>query len=861
MKKDALLHGLLGVIKQPIFAKDTNFKFTFCNQAFADFLGKSTNEIIGNTVFQLFDEEQANAFHLADIELFHSGDSITNVAFIPAFDGKKHEVTISQNVLSGDNNEVLGIFGMIEEIPGTNQTNESNVNLKLSLSRLQATLDSTTDGILVVNNAGKITNYNKQFKVIFNVPDGIMESGNDSLALESVLKLFKYPDQFLSKVKYLYEHSELDSFDTLEFVDGRTIERFSCPQLLDGKPIGRVWSFRDVTIRKKAEQQLHLMAHTLKSVNESISITDVNNRILFVNAAFLKTYGYTEDELIGQDIAIVRPFGNDPELVDKILDLTANAGWQGELINRKKDGTDFPIKLSTTLIYDEKGVAIGMVGVAVDISDQKKSEKLLRESEEKYRLIIENQGEGIAMVDPDENFVFVNPAAEEIFGVEPGGLVHRNLKEFIAQEYIELIHEESKKRAQNIKSTYEVEIITPAGVRKVILITATPQTNEEGQNIGTFGVLRDITERKQAEELLRRSEEKYRNLIESMPDGVYRSTHDGRFVELNDAMVKIMGYDSKEELMSIDITSELYFEPKDRESLVLNTDNDDLEVFPIKKKDGSAVWIEDHGWYVRDKNGEIIFHEGILRDVTERKLAEFQLHKYSEELQEMNATKDKFMSIIAHDLKTPFSSILGLSEILKSEFKNFDSESIEQYISLIYSTSKNTYRLLENLLDWARMQQGVMSFNPRPLLLRELVADIFEIISDGALKKQITLVNTIEEQIIIHADMNMIKTVLRNLVSNAIKFTSTHGKIEVSAFNQNGFIQINVKDNGTGIPKADINKLFKIGTSYSNRGTENEAGNGLGLILCEEFISKHSGKIWVESEVGKGSEFKILLPG
>lgn len=856
MKDEILLRGLLGVIKQPVFAKDENFVYTYCNQAFADFTGKSSNEIVGKTAFQLFNTELANKYLEHDDELLKAGGSLEFETSLPFNDGSIKSVIIRKNVIVDQEGKKIGIIGLVEDTSGLKnkekelieseskykkifenvqdifyqvdvnghiqeispsvskysdythteiigqpidmfyanpedrnsllreiqekgealdfeivltgknkhlthvsvnahfifdengvvsgvegtlrdltERKKADEKIKLSLSSLQATLDSTTDGILVVNDQGKITNFNKQFKLIFNVPDGIMESGNDAAALEFVLKSIKNADQFISKVQYLYNHPEIDSFDTLEFLDGRIIERYSCPQKLDDKPIGRVWSFRDVTIRKKAEQQLHLMAHTLKSINESISITDTNNRILFVNAAFLKTYGYSEEELIGQDISIVRSPENDPEIVDNILDITANTSWQGELMNRKKDGTDFPILLSTTIISNENGEAIGMVGVAVDISDRKKSEKLLRESEEKYR-----------------------------------------------------------------------------------------------------------------------------NLIETMPDGVYRSTHEGQFVELNNAMVKILGYESKDELMAIDIKSQLYFEPQDRESLILDTAPADLDVFPMRKKDGSAVWIEDHGWYVKDKNGNIISHEGILRDVTERKLAEFQLQKYAEELQEMNATKDKFLSIIAHDLKTPFNSILGLSEILKSEFKNLDSESIEQYISLIYSTSKNTYRLLENLLDWARMQQGKMPFNPRPLILRELVADIFEILNDGALKKQISLVNDIDEKIIIHADINMIKTVIRNLISNSIKFTHLNGRIEVSAIVKDKFIQVSVNDNGTGIPKADINKLFRIETSYSRHGTENEAGNGLGLILCEEFISKHEGKIWVESEVGIGSEFKFLLP-
>ncbi|MDP3432032.1 MAG: PAS domain-containing sensor histidine kinase [Bacteroidota bacterium] len=630
-------------------------------------------------------------------------------------------------------------FGQIEGIEGSlrdlTERKQAKKKSKLALSLLQATLDSTTDGILVVNRLGKVTSYNKQFRLIFNPSQEILESGIDSAIIESILSQLKDPDQFVSKIQFLYDHPESESYDTIELKDGRILERYSCPQYLDGDPIGRVWNFRDVTIRKRDEKQLQLMAHTLKSINESISITDTSNQILFVNAAFLKTYGYAdENELIGKNISIVRSSDNDPEITDKILKITADTGWQGEILNRKKDGTDFPISLSTSVVQNEKGETLGMVGVAVDISERKLAKKALQESELKYR-----------------------------------------------------------------------------------------------------------------------------NLIETMPDGVYRSTPEGKFVDVNEAMVNMLGYSSKEELMAIDIKTQLYFIPEDRESLVLQENPLELDVYPLKKKDGSAVWVEDHGWYVKDKAGNIIYHEGISRDITDRKKSEMQLQKYSEELQDLNASKDKFFSIIAHDLKTPFNSILGFSEILKDEARNLDIDTIEQYAGIINSTSKNTFRLLENLLDWARIQQSQILFRPVPVILKKLVGEVVEMLIENANSKLITIINCIPENLIIQADEDMLKTIFRNLVSNALKFTSANGKVEIEAVSTIHSIEISVKDTGTGIKQEDIGKIFKIGAGFSKRGTGNEKGTGLGLMLCKEFVEKHGGKIWVKSEEGKGSTFTFSI--
>ncbi|MFY9151758.1 MAG: two-component regulator propeller domain-containing protein [Prolixibacteraceae bacterium] len=230
------------------------------------------------------------------------------------------------------------------------------------------------------------------------------------------------------------------------------------------------------------------------------------------------------------------------------------------------------------------------------------------------------------------------------------------------------------------------------------------------------------------------------------------------------------------------------------------------------------------------------------------------------ELHELNASKDKFFSIIAHDLKNPFNSIIGFSEILQNEIKSKNYEVIEEFAGLINISAVQAMRLLENLLAWANSQRGKIVFNPETINLYELLEEEYSMLNDLAKSKNILLKTAFPENITIVADKNMLKTILRNLISNAIKFTPKNGKIDVKASMVNQFLEISVSDNGIGMTREAKEKLFKIDTNQSTYGTENEKGTGLGLILCKEFIEKHHGQIWVESEPGKGSEFKFRLP-
>jgi signal transduction histidine kinase/ligand-binding sensor domain-containing protein len=230
------------------------------------------------------------------------------------------------------------------------------------------------------------------------------------------------------------------------------------------------------------------------------------------------------------------------------------------------------------------------------------------------------------------------------------------------------------------------------------------------------------------------------------------------------------------------------------------------------------------------------------------------------ELNELNASKDKFFSIIAHDLKNPFNTIIGFSDMMKESIRLNDLATFYEYTEMINTSAIQTLRLLENLLEWANSQRGKLSFTPVPINLSELIKDEFIMAGDMATGKNIELKSFLTDTLTIVADKNMIRTIFRNLITNAVKFTHKNGHVQVNAVTSNNHLEISVTDTGIGMSKETIAKLFRIDANLSTRGTENEKGTGLGLFLCKEFAEKHNGKIWVESEEGKGSTFKLLLP-
>jgi signal transduction histidine kinase len=270
-------------------------------------------------------------------------------------------------------------------------------------------------------------------------------------------------------------------------------------------------------------------------------------------------------------------------------------------------------------------------------------------------------------------------------------------------------------------------------------------------------------------------------------------------------------------------------------------------IIQAEKLNNSNLLLEEHQKQIEEQSKELLVQKE-------------ELLKMNDELHELNASKDKFFSIIAHDLKNPFNIIIGLSSLLKEEERSGDPATVRESVSVINSSAVQTYRLLENLLDWANSQRGKISFNPESINLSKIIEEEFNMLYDIAKDKNIVLRSYVDNSYAIEADRNMVKTILRNLISNAIKFTHRSGNVEVRAAIRDNNAEITISDNGIGMSEETMAKLFRIDANLTTLGTENEKGTGLGLFLCKEFVEKHGGTISVESKPGNGSVFRFVLP-
>jgi PAS domain S-box-containing protein len=366
-----------------------------------------------------------------------------------------------------------------------------------------------------------------------------------------------------------------------------------------------------------------------------------------------------------------------------------------------------------------------------------------------------------------------------------------------------------------------------------------------------------------AEQKLKESEIEFRSLAESMPQIVWTTRADGWNTYFNQQWMDYTGLTIEE---SYGHGWNIPFHPEDKKRAwdawqdAVNNNAEYSIDCRLRCHDGTYHW-----WLIRgvpqiSSGGEIIKFFGTCTDIEKIKEAELALKESEKQLLRLNADKDRFISILGHDLKGPFNNIFGFSELLIEKIHNLNTEEIEVFVKNINKSAIITNKLLDDILMWSRAQQGSIPFKPRSLRLSETCMNILEILNPSAQAKNITINDSSVDNIYVYADTDMIKTILLNLVSNAIKFTNSGDEININAEQNSEHITISVSDNGVGIPSVNLSKLFDISEVLSTRGTAGETGTGLGLLLCKEFVEKHGGKIWVESELGKGSDFKFTLP-
>ena len=499
-----------------------------------------------------------------------------------------------------------------------------------------------------------------------------------------------------------------------------------------------------------------------------------------------------------------------------------------------------------------------------DLTEARKSGEALRNSEEIMRYIIKHDPNAIAVYDRSLHYIFVSDRYLHDYNVREKDIIGKHHYEVFPEmpQIWKDVHRRCLAGAIE-KNDNDLFVRTDGSItynkwecRPWYLV------NHEIGGIVTYTEV--TTDRKLAELALRESESSLRDAQKIAKMGSWEWDLVTQKLKWSDNYFAILGYKPSEVEPGFEfIKNRLH--PDDvpgLEELLAKLLKDKTPAgneVRLIQSDGSVKWIQNNIFPVI-VNNSISKLKGTSLDITERKSGEQTIKESERKLFQLNADKDLFISILSHDLKSHFNNLLGFSEVLTEDVRKLNIDEIEIIANNIYKTARNTYNLLEDILVWARAQSGKVPFNPQNLNLTDLFKNIIEVLYPNAKLKNIVMSCLTTDQLNVFADIDMLKTILRNLVSNAIKFTNKGGAIKINAEVNPGNVTISVSDDGIGIDPDHLTKLFDISQVMTTTGTAKETGTGLGLLLCKEFTEKHGGKIWVESVYGKGSDFKFTLP-
>jgi PAS domain S-box-containing protein len=633
-----------------------------------------------------------------------------------------------------------------------------------------------------------------------------------------------------------------------------------------------------------------------------IVLLDTKRKILNSNRAFQKFMKYSEEELSLLTLKeITHP--SDYEVDEKLFEEVAAGKRTDYTIEKRyltKDGAVVYARVTHSSTFELKRRTMRILAIIEDITRQKHFENKLVSEQNFLDALLENSPDQIYFKDLNSRFLKISAALAkkhnllvtdligktdfDVFGVAHAADAYKDEQEII-RTGIPIIGKEEREDSDDGRVAW-------------VSTSKMPFYDEEGKLIGTFGISRDIT-------LKKRTEQSHEALFKitktafTAPDisSMFKNIHDVVEMLMPAKNFYIALYDEKDDLFSFPYYIDRHNKPRetskpikgmteyvfregkatliDRKRFKKLLDAGELEIIgsppliwlgvPLKLagKTIGVMAVQDYEnplCYGESEMQLFAFIAEQIAQVIERKKNTDEISRYAEELKQLNATKDKFFSIIAHDLKNPFITIMGFSDLICSDYYELTDEERIFYIKEMKQSADLSYNLLQNLLQWSRSQTGRIEYNPEKIELAKITRGICNLFKKTAEIKHIHLQNKIEQSVYVTADAEMLNTVLRNLVSNSIKFSNAGGVICIEASTLDNYMEICVSDCGVGMDQKTINSLFRLDVTQSTPGTKKETGTGLGLILCKEFIEKHMGTIHVESEIGKGSKFIFTLP-
>lgn len=805
---------------------------------------------------------------------------------------KEKEISEKKSIIKQKNKELIQaneeLVSLNEELRVINEELSSSyneletVNQKLfdNTSFLDRVIDDSPDAMWVSDKNGVIIKTNKALREMREI-SGDKHIGEYNIKDDKIVK----SKGLLPLVNKVYDEGKAVDFiveynvNDLESLGIKNLSYIALHTYItplfnsNGEVVNVICQHRNITelkIKEKCIQESERKYKKLFELAGDGAFVLHNDIFVDCNERTLDLFKLSRDELLGK-----HPWDLSPEFQKNGLSSMSFAKeiiskvQQGELkqfewVHQKGNGESFYADITLSLIDKESQIYYAVIH---DMTSKKQAKLALQQSEGMLRSVIESSPVGIVVSTKDWINLSFNKKLTTLTGYTVELCPTANdwfSMAFPKEEYRNKVMNDWMKAIDS----YEKTGVFPTFEAKVTCLNGSLKDIEFGFNTVNdlnISTCVDITDRNKALQLLAESERQLLEAEELAKLGYFKLYLKEDWWECSEVLEKILGidYTYKKNLSGFlrlihpdfvegfNVSLKAFFQKKEKI-------DDEYKIIKYDTKE--EVWLHGLGSPVLDDNGAIELMFGTIQDITERKNAEEALLKANEELRMANATKDRLFSVIGHDLMSPFTAIQGYTELIKEHSEEINDSTLIKYAGILINSESRVVELLNNLLAWSRIQSNTAQLDKEEISLFELAENMVNLFEASLTNKSIQLKNSVDKEQIISVDEKMISTVLRNLISNAVKFTPSRGAIEIASKEQEGYVVISVTDNGVGIPEEKIPLLFDMDSDYSSHGTHKELGTGLGLVLCKEFVELHKGKLGVDSEVGKGSKFTFSLP-
>lgn len=754
---------------------------------------------------------------------------------------------------------------------------ERTAELRAAKERVEAILNNSLDGILLVSPDLRIEQTNEAFRKLvgscysdecFGQPLLDFIIANDHARVKAAHAVAAAGQAVTPEVTPEIASEVTPEVTPVEIqmtrLDGSSFEAELSLASFSGR--GLVCNIRDISRRKAHERQLRYHASLQQTVTDAVIATDLSLHIQSWNPAAERIYGWRADEVMGKPVNEVFDSRYSDGMSKEIAfrQLLEHGSWTSELIQHHKDGQEIHILASTVLFKDDEGVPFGIVSVNHDISESKRAQLALAEDRNLLRTLIDSLPDYIYVKDLNHRTLLSNIARARSFGMTPEETLGKDDYDLYPPDLAAQFHADEDNLFHAGKPLID-RIERTVGLEQEMIWASTtkvPLRSLGGEIVGLVGVTRDITERKRTEEALEQFAADYADLYNNAPVGYHSLDTNGVFVRINDTELKWLGYSRDEVIGKMHMTDlmtpasgALFREmfPRLKEHGWLK----DVE-FELVRKDGKAANLLLSTLSIYDEDGNFLHSRGTFYDVSELARTRQALEEALKKEKELSELKSRFVSMASHEYRTPLATILASAETLMHYRDRLSDERITQKLQTIASQVGYMTHMIEEVLELGRMQSGRVEYKPVRADLVGLCETVLDEFRNLPGIKNPLHFSPQRSPVMAYLDRRLTRQLLNNLVENAIKYSPDSTPVEVSLEVEADRVLLRVRDQGMGIPPADIPLLFELFHRATNVGTI--PGTGLGLAIAKQAVELHGGDIRVESELGVGSVFTIMLP-